>query len=254
MSQNKTIIPGFDHTPSSAPARNDGMGGFYNRSQSAVDRTKTYIPDIYKSAVRELAEEQTPQMKAGLNIQGRTIVGVLFSISRFSTGELFPVYIGRNTIGSSEESDVCLPEETISPSHAVLLVRAIENADGGHILKIYLTDYDSEYGTMIGNVALEYEKMECHDHDIISVGLSYKFLLCLFDADKYKLFVDKGFKPILRQQAEEVKKQEPKGNVPIATAAKPKVSNTISGEDEAAFYGRSQEREGDHTTNKTVVF
>ena len=178
MSQNKTIIPGFDN------ANDDGMGGLYGRSASAVDRSKTYIPDIYRNAAEEIANEQTSQNDIELKLQGRTIVGALFSISHLPTGELFPIYIGRNTIGSSEGSDICLSEETVSPNHAVLLVRAVEESDGKRTLKIYMTDYDSEFGTMVGDVALEYDKIECRDHDIISVGCNYKFMLCLFDADR----------------------------------------------------------------------
>lgn len=249
MSQNKTIIPGFNN----AAVHDDGLGGFYNRSASAVDRSKTYIPDIYRSAAEEIADEQAQQNETELKLQGRTIVGALFSISRFSTGEIYPVYIGRNTIGSSEESDVCLSEESVSPNHAVLLVRAVEESDGRRALRMYLTDYDSEYGTKVGDVALEYDKIECHDHDIISVGCNYMFLLCLFDADQYCLKVSRDFKPIQRQQV----KTTPNinvGNIPFPNVeTRPNIPTTIGEGDEAAFYGRTKEQDGDHATNKTVI-
>lgn len=242
MSQNKTIIPGFDD----AAVHDDGTGGFYNRSASAVDRSKTYIPDIYKSVAEEMADEQSLQSDAELKLQSRTIVGALFSISRFSTGELFPIYIGRNTIGSSEDSDICLLEETISPNHAVLLVRAVDDNNGNRILRSYLTDYDSDYGTMVGDVSLEYDKIECHDHDIITVGCNYKFLLCMFDADKYGLQLNRDFKPILRQQV----KVDRNNSIGIT---QPNIPTTIGEGDEIAFYGRTKEQDSDHTTNKTVL-
>lgn len=249
MSQNKTIIPGFDN----ATAHNDGMGGFYNRSASAVDRSRTYIPDIYRSAAEEIAEEQTSRADTELKLQDRTIVGALFSISRCSIGEVFPIYIGRNTIGSSEESDVCLLEETVSQNHAVLLVRAIEGTDGKRDLKVYMTDYDSEFGTKVGDTALEYDKIECHDHDIISVGCNYKFLLCLFDAERYGLKVNREFCPIQRQQPENCDNNI-RIDIPIQRPkAQPIIPTTIGESDEAAFYGRTKEQDSDHTANKTVI-
>lgn len=247
MSQNKTIIPGFDN------ANDDGMGGLYGRSASAVDRSKTYIPDIYRNAAEEIADEQTSQNDIELKLQGRTIVGALFSISHLPTGELFPIYIGRNTIGSSEGSDICLSEETVSPNHAVLLVRAVEESDGKKTLKIYMTDYDSEFGTMVGDVALEYDKIECRDHDIISVGCSYKFLLCLFDADRYGLHVSSGFKVIVRQKAVAAGNDDTNVMPFQRIAPHPNIPSTIGEGDEFAFYGRTKETEGDHSTNKTVT-
>lgn len=250
MSQNKTIIPGYDN----AVAHDDGMGGFYNRSASAVDRSKTYIPDLYRSVAEEIADEQAQQNETELKLQGRTIVGALFSISRFSTGEIYPVYIGRNTIGSSEESDVCLSEESVSPNHAVLLVRAVEEDGGKRELRMYLTDYDSEYGTKVGDVALEYDKIECHDHDIISVGCNYRFLLCLFDADKYGLQVSRDFKPIQRRQRVKKVVNNNISTIPFPNVEiQPNFPTTIGEGDEATFYGRTKEQDGDHAINKTVT-
>lgn len=247
MSQNKTIIPGFDN------ANDDGMGGLYGRSASVVDRSKTYIPDIYRNAAEEIADEQTSQNDIELKLQSRTIVGALFSISHLSTGELFPIYIGRNTIGSSEDSDICLSEETVSPNHAVLLVRAVEESDGKRTLKIYMTDYDSEFGTMVGDVALEYDKIECRDHDIISVGCNYKFLLCLFDADRYGLQVSNGFKVIVRQKAMAAGNDDANVMPFQRIASQPNIPSTIGEGDEFAFYGRTKETDEDHSTNKTVT-
>lgn len=248
MSQNRTIIPGYN----TFGEHDDGMSNFYNRQDTDVDRSKTYIPGIYRSAAQEIADEQASQTKSDLQFQDRTIVGALFSISRFSTGEIFPVYIGRNTIGSDKDSDIFLPEETVSPNHAVMLVRVVDNVDGEHELKIYLTDYDSEYGTMIGDMTLEYEKLECHDHDVVSIGKGYKFLFCLFDAEKYKLFVSKDFKLI--QQQDTVKETESPTFMPPQQdmAMSTNISQPVSSANEFDFYSHTQTG-GDHTTNKTVL-
>lgn len=253
MSQNRTIIPEYN----ASETHDDGMSSFYNRSSDAdIDRSKTYIPGIYRSAAQEIADEQAPQAKGELKFQDRTIVGALFSISRFATGEIFPVYIGRNTIGSDKSSDIFLPEATVSPNHAVLLVRAVENIDGNHELKIYLTDYDSEYGTMIGNVALEYEKLECHDRDVISVGNGYKFLFCLFDAEKHKLFASKVFRLVHQQDTEEETVSPtfmPQQDMSMTQGSQQNVQQPVSMEDEFSFYAPTKKDEGDHSTNKTVL-
>lgn len=248
MSQNKTIIPGFDD----ARGHEDGMRGLYNRSDTASDRTKTYIPDIYKKGLQDGADTPSRSCEEDVKIQSRTMVGTLFSISRLSTGELFPIYVGRNTIGSDPECDISLAEETVSPKHAVLLVRAIVDDEGRRQLRFYLTDYDSEYGTRLGDVALEYDKMECHDHDVITVGRSYKFLLCLFDAAGYGLFVDSEFKQIYREPGRQGMSTGTDGRSLGGVSAQ-NYANTIGEEDEASFYGRTKKQENDHSTNKTVI-
>jgi len=249
MSQNKTIIPGYE--PSNG--NGDSMGGFYSRSESDIDRSKTYVPGIYKSAAQEIMDEQAPQTKGGLQFQDRTIVGALFSISRFPTGEIFPIYIGRNTIGSDRDSDVFLPEETVSPNHAVMLVRSVEGEMVERGLKIYLTDYDSEYGTRIGDVALEYEKLECHDRDVISVGSNYKLLLCLFDAERCGLRIADDFHLISKPAEEKTETNSFMPQENIGMSAPPTVSQPISAEEEFSFYSPTKQTEGDHSTNKTVL-
>lgn len=250
MSQSKTFIPGIDDAPNGGGA----AGDLYGRSAGASDRTRTYVPGIYRDASQEGCEPQSPQPETTMRIQGRTMVGMLYSISHIATGEVFPIYIGRNTIGSSDDSDVCLLEQTVSPHHAVLLVRAIDTAEGGHTLTMHITDYDSEYGTIVGNDRLEYDKVECRDHDVITIGRSYKLLLCLFDADGYGLKVADDFMPIERQRRDNGKAMAASTDYLRPSAeAQPFIPATIGAADETAFYGRTKKQEGDHSTNKTVL-
>lgn len=245
MSQNKTIIQGVDYSKVS----DTDFGELYNRSSSVEENNRTVVPDIYRQALKEVDEERKVESHVCVRLQDRPIVGVLFSVSRLSTGEVFPVYLGRNTIGSDEGCDIFLKEATVSPNHAVLLVRKIGKDDGGMIMTSYLTDYDSEYGTMIGDTYLEYEKMECQDHDLISVGMGYKFLFCLFDIKLHQMFTDNEFKYLEKDvQTKDVQKEQQEQK------EKPShYSGIISGEEEIDFYSPSKRSEEDHSTNKTVV-
>jgi hypothetical protein len=55
----------------------------------------------------------------------RRLTGVLVTFKWKSQGELFPLYEGRNVIGSKDSCDVCITtDKTMSGEHAVLLCRA----------------------------------------------------------------------------------------------------------------------------------
>jgi len=186
---NKTIIPGIADKPQSC---ND-TGGFYGRSGNAT-QGKTYIPNAYRPTGSKQEDTNTSPKQKGIELQERVIAGVLYSISRLYTGEIFPIYVGRNTIGRDKGCDIRLQEESVSPNHAVLLVRNIENEEGQTEMTVSITDYDSEYGTKVGDEPLGFDKATCYDHDIISIGECYKFMLCLFDAPTYGMYVDENFR------------------------------------------------------------
>lgn len=193
------------------PITGGDMGGFYNRS-SNEEIKKTVIPDVYAhrntshassaTSMNASVEGQGTSSSADesqetvITLQDRVLVGTLFSISRSSMGEMFPIYLGRNSIGSDESCDIRLLETTVSPKHSVLLVRSIEVSEGNFQTTVSLTDYDSEYGTKVNEESLGYDKVVCHDHDVLNFGLHYQFLLCLFDKAQYRLQVNDEFSPI----------------------------------------------------------
>lgn len=259
----KTIIPGS--APSAAQSDNGQKGSFYNRSAASTDRSRTYIPDVYKRAAREGATQDATEDKGkpvkSLKMQDRTIIGALFSVSRFTSGEIFPLYIGRNTIGTDTACDVCLSEQSVSPHHAVMVARAIEEKgegqpQGKHNIKVFITDYDSANGTTVGDVRLEYDKVELHDHDIIRVGKVYQFLLCLFEGEDFGLYVDNQFRAIDRPEAETEQvvstvlySATPSTTPAIEVAPLPP---TIGEAEERTFYAPSKKRKIDHSGNKTM--
>ena len=133
MSQNKTIIPGFDYEASgnkeydnSTQYEENAMSGLYSRSGADVNRT--YIagsPEMVQPGQGSAAQPGGLSTGALRQVvmQDRVVVGCLFSISRGLLGEIFPLYLGKNIIGRSPKCDVCLKEMTVSPAHAILHIR-----------------------------------------------------------------------------------------------------------------------------------
>lgn len=229
---------------------------------------KTFIPEMFRKRKAGAAtpaspydpstpDSDTTAKQRALIIQPRAIVGVLFSVSRDTLGELLPVYVGRNTIGSALDSDVCLLEETVSEKHAVLLVRQEENLMGEIVLKASLTDYDTDFGTTVDGVPLGFEKVECHDRSIITIGNSYKLMLILCNAEDFGLRTADNFQAIPQREMTEMPVYQPQPAAVVATAvaAAPVIpqKEEMSDDDAADFYAPTKPRQNDNLNAKTVV-
>lgn len=243
----KTIISGpADYTPG------NGGEGVYGRSETPVNG-RTYIPYAYnQSAVKNGNDGDTVKEKK-IHLQNRVIAGVLYSVSHLYSGEIFPVYMGRNTIGSDKGCDICLKEESVSPQHAVLLIRNVENDEGQIGITASITDYDSEYGTKVGDESLGFDKKACQDHDIISLGNSYKLLLCLFDTTAYGLSVDGDFRQLWTE--DDIPAKEPEvGHIP--PYQQEMVDEVMAGSESIPdFYkpSRKSKRKQQAQANETIV-
>lgn len=121
---------------------------------------------------------------------GKPIRGFLYSISRGVVGEFWPLRQGKNTIGSSANCDICLPEATVSEEHASITIRILE-AQGKTIAS--LKDTDSTNGTRINGVDVDFDANPCKNGDIIRFGLNYECLLILIDTEEHGLKVSKDF-------------------------------------------------------------
>lgn len=251
-----------------------GVGGFYNRS-SHDDIKKTVIPDVYahrnmasaSSATsldasvegQDASSEVDEAQETIITLQDRVLVGTLFSISRSSRGEMFPLYLGRNSIGSDESCDIRLLETTVSPKHSVLLVRSVEVSEGNFQTTVSLTDYDSEYGTLVNGESLGYDKVVCHDHDILSFGLHYQFLLCLFDKAQYRLQVSDEFSPIHIEKKKQVPmgadayERDPDNPAENPTMALPDYSVMAKRSKSFNPYAHSTDDGNDHSGHETIL-
>ena len=114
---------------------------FYRPSGNIKDTSRTYVPDMYRQLAAEMLAEgqEAAQGMPGqsITLQRRPLIGVLYSISAGIEGELFPLYAGRNTIGSDPSCDICLRESSVSEQHGILLARKQTNENGEDYIRYF---------------------------------------------------------------------------------------------------------------------
>lgn len=195
MSSNKTIIPGMEdaYSPTSPGWAGQNVPG------------GTRIPEPFGT-------------KSGKVISQKPIVGFLYSISRTPAGEYWPLHIGTNSIGRSQDCEICLGEATVSGRHADLVVRQMKNPEK---MIASICDASSTCGTMINGESLGFDQRECFNGDIITIGEHYDLYLILIDAKQIGLNICKDFMPAqkpydstrsLRSQGNPVVEGETHGN------------------------------------------
>lgn len=173
MSSNKTIIPGMED----AYTEHSDFG-----KKSSKPQDGTCIPNPFGTvATGTSTSNQKP------------IVGFLYSISKSTAGEYWPLHIGSNTIGRSVDCDVCLGEATVSEQHAVLVVRQMKNPEK---IIASICDARSTCGTMINGESLGFDQRECFSGDIITIGEHYDLYFILIDAKQIGLNVCRDFMSI----------------------------------------------------------
>ena len=171
---------------------------FYKPTGNVKDTNRTYVPDLYRQVAAEMQAEEMGNQSSNsipahiVRLQNRPLIGVLYSISAGIEGELFPVYVGRNTIGSDLSCDICLRETSVSALHGLLLARKQVNEEGNEYINVILSDNNSSYGTCVNGERLYFEKITCSDGDVITIGQNYILVLSLFNALD-KLSVAYGF-------------------------------------------------------------
>ena len=202
MSQNKTIVPGVDYDNVNTNINESFYAGLYSKSD-AVGSQKTYIPGMGEepivSSVQNNSQSKDLHGNNGIigetrmiSLQNRVVVGVLFSVSKGLLGEIFPLYLGRNLIGKSNNCDVCLHENTVSSEHAILYIRKNNGGTVSHY-DITLTDYNSQYGSTVNDEAGRYETLSVKENDILTIGRHYKFIIKIFDVDEHVFRADEEF-------------------------------------------------------------
>ena len=241
---------------------------FYRPSGKVKDTNRTYVPDLYRQVAAEMQAEDGISSNADsmpshmIRLQNRQIIGVLYSISAGIEGELFPVYVGRNIIGSDLTCDICLRETSVSAQHALMLARKQTDAEGEEYINVILSDNNSSYGTSINGERLNYEKVNCADGDILTFGQNYVLVFSLFNA-LGKLSVAYGFdripepkKPaasvIARETFDRDNSIEYMPPMPIDDHS----TNITQNQEEQAsndFYKPTKQQKQDHYNNKTII-
>lgn len=238
---------------------------FYKPSGTIKDTNRTYVPDMYRQVAAEMQEEDSGQNTYSsthiVHLQNRPLIGVLYSISAGIEGELFPVYVGRNTIGSDLSCDICLRETSVSAQHGILLARKQTNDQGNEYINVILSDTNSSYGTCVNGERLNFEKVVCADGDVINIGQNYVLVLSLFNAFD-KLSVSYGFDRIpepKKVMEKPVEAQVPTaniiGDISITPTEDHSTNITHDLEEEASvdFYKPTKQQGQDHYNNKTII-
>lgn len=236
---------------------------FYKPSGTIKDTNRTYVPDMYRQVAAEMKEEENGQDSSSLpthvvRLQNRPLIGVLYSISAGIEGELFPVYVGRNTIGSDLSCDICLRETSVSAQHGILLARKQTNVQGDEYINVILSDTNSSYGTCVNGERLNFEKVTCTDGDVISIGQNYVLVLSLFNALD-KLTVAYGFDRIPDPK---IVDESPKTSIPSSENIvggmqvedhSTNITHDIQEEASVDFYKPTKQQGQDHYNNKTII-
>lgn len=185
MSQEKTVVPGVGDSYSANP-----KSRFYSRSSTQVNGG-----DYNRGTIVPGMEQMAPGVKASEPNDGKSspVVGFLYSISRQGIGEYWPVHLGSNKIGRADMCDICLKEHTVSDVHAELNVKQMKTS---HKVLASIKDVGSKNGIFVNEEELDYSTHECFNNDLITIGLNYKLLLVLIDAEALGLSVSNDFIPV----------------------------------------------------------
>ena len=93
------------------------------------------------------------------------LVGFLVSYSLDSTGQSWPISLGRTRLGTDEDCDVTLAQEQISTHHAVI---SAHDHQGG--VKLWITDQDSVNGTRLNGEPIFNQRPDLAHGDRIGIG------------------------------------------------------------------------------------
>ena len=237
--------------PQAAPAVPQADNSFYTQSSDAMEG-RTFIPGMKrKSSGQADGASQNEPKPLHIELQQRPVAGLLYSVSGNTLGEIFPVYIGRNSIGNKPESDIYLSEMTVEPDHALLLIRKLNLPDGGRKVTMSISDRGSEFGTWVNGQAFEEDVVSINSGDTIRIGAAYTFVFISLDSDLFGLFPSENFRPTPRVES------KPSLNVDYSAYINVPVDNTVypdavGEEDEMTFYGRSIAKKDDHSSKKTL--
>lgn len=179
MSSNKTVIPGMED----AYTEQSDFG-----KQNLNGQSDTCVPNTFGA---DISGVERPIQKP--------IIGFLYSISRFGHSEYWPLHIGSNSIGRVNKNHICLNEATVSEEHAILVVQQMKNPEK---VIAWINDSGSTCGTMINGESLGFDRRECVNGDIITIGEHYDLYLILIDAKQIGLNIHRDFIPTQGQVSE----------------------------------------------------
>lgn len=168
----KTIVPGLGDDVFSNPSN---ARPNFSEQESVGRKFSNTGESTYVEGFGEPHEVRSSESSHTTN---KPLLGFLYSVSRTSMGEFWPLYQGPNTIGRSSDSDIVLNEGTVSSEHACITIYKEEDPD-----EIYaaVENVRSTNGTRLNGVSIKLNKVECKNMDVIKFGKNYECLFLLID-------------------------------------------------------------------------
>lgn len=169
----KTIVPGLGDEVFSNPSN---ARSNFSEQEPANRKFGNTGDSTYVEGFGDFDDE--PKNVKSSHTTNKPLLGFLYSISRTSMGEFWPLYQGPNTIGRSSDSDIVLNEGTVSSEHACITIYKEEDPD-----EIYaaVENVRSTNGTRLNGVSIKLSKVECKNMDVIKFGKNYECLFLLID-------------------------------------------------------------------------
>lgn len=165
----------------------------------------------------------------------KPILGFLYSVSKESTGEFWPLYLGANTIGRDATNSVCLKESTVSQKHATLVIRQMMKQGESVGLFVFIQDMGSTCGTHVNGETLDFNPRECKNGDIITIGENYELYFMQVDPKALGLAPKENFKPVVNKVVAPVQEEwAPPVNMFSGNVNK----GTLSGDSSTSLEGR----------------
>lgn len=189
MSQNKTVFPGLGHEDDFNPNQTNTRGNkSYARTSINGQNNHTIFPGMNNANENHRVIQNQP---ASSHANGKPIVGFLYSISRTGVGEFWPLHIGQNIIGQSNECDIVLSEGSVSQKHANLHINRMKKPEK---TEATISDLGSTNGTQVNENSVSVARpVECVNGDIITIGENYDLLLVLIDTKALGLHISENF-------------------------------------------------------------
>lgn len=158
-------------------------------------------------------------------VDDREIVGMLVSASNGGKIETFPIRKGRNVIGRSVQADIRLMEDTVSETHAVIVVRHIHTPVDRYVFTI--TDKESTCGTFINGENADFNTYVIEDHTRIRFGNSYECIFLRLDTQFLNLKAAPGFAAVKEDDASLIQEKNQMGNLYAPDKEKTDILRTV---------------------------
>ena len=158
-------------------------------------------------------------------VDDREIVGMLVSASNGGKIETFPIRKGRNVIGRSVQADIRLMEDTVSETHAVIVVRHIHTPVDRYVFTI--TDKESTCGTFINGENADFNTYLIEDHTRIRFGNSYECIFLRLDTQFLNLKAAPGFAAVKEDDASLIQEKNQMGNLYAPNKEKTDILRTV---------------------------